>query len=122
MMRSDRVKGALLLAVTLAAGIVIGVGYERYRAPAHEPAGMASHDVLHHFTRELRLDSTQRVEIAAIFARRQGAVDSTWHAVQPHVRETLHLTLREIGGILRPDQLARYRKMMQARHPGVLLP
>jgi hypothetical protein len=115
------VKGVLLLAVTLTAGIVIGVSYERQRSRAHNaPAGMASHDVMHHFTRELGLDSAQQQAVAAIFARRQGAVDSTWHAVQPYVRETLHLTLREIVGVLRPDQLAKYRKMMESRHPGVL--
>lgn len=120
MTASAWVKGALLLAVTLSAGIAIGVSYERRRAPAHDVAGMASHDVLHHFTRQLGLDSAQQQAIAAIFARRQGSVDSTWHAVQPHVRETLHLTLREIAGVLRPDQLAKYRQMMEARHPGVL--
>ena len=110
------VKGALLLAITLAAGIAIGVGYERRRAPAHEASAMQSHDVLHRITHELELDSTQREAIAAILARRQGAVDSTWHAMRPHVRATLDSTLDEIVGILRPGQVARYREMIEARH------
>ncbi len=100
--------------------MAIGVTYERYRTPTHNAVAMPSHDVIQHFSRELGLDPAQQRAIAAIFARRQGAVDSTWHAVQPHVRETLHLTLREIVGILRPDQLVKYRRMMEARHPGVL--
>ena len=111
------VKGALLLAITLAAGIAIGIGYERRRAPAHEASAMQSHDVLHRITHELELDSTQREAIAAILARRQGTVDSTWHAMRPHVRATLDSTLAEIVGILRPDQVARYREMIEARHP-----
>ena len=114
------VKGTLLLAATLTAGVVIGVGYERRRTPAHERAGMDSHDVVHHFTRALALDSTQQQAIAAIFSRRQGAVDSTWHAVRPHVRETLDSAHQEIVRVLRPDQAAKFRKMVEARHPGVL--
>jgi hypothetical protein len=109
-------KGALLLAGTLTAGIVIGVSYERQRTPAHDAAGMASHDVMHHFARELGLDSAQRNAIAAILARRQWAVDSTWHVVQPHVRATMDSTHQEIVRVLRPDQLAKYRKMVDARH------
>jgi hypothetical protein len=114
-------KGALLLAATLTAGIVIGVSYERQRTPAHHaPEAMASHDVMHHFTRELGLDSAQQQAIAAIFARRQGAVDSTWHAVRPHVREALDSAHREILRVLRPNQAAKFRKMLAARHPGAL--
>jgi RNA polymerase sigma-70 factor (ECF subfamily) len=85
----------------------------------HEGTGSAPHDVMEHFTRELWLDAAQQTAIAAILARRQGAVDSTWHALQPHVRETLHLTLQEILPVLRPDQLAKFRRMT-ARHQGVL--
>ena len=111
------VKGALLLAMTLAAGVAIGIGYERRRAPAHDASAMQAHDVLHRITHELELDSAQREAIAAILARRQGTVDSTWHAMRPHVRATLDSTLDEIVGILKPDQVARYREMIEARHP-----
>lgn len=114
------VKGTLLLAVTLTAGVVIGVSYERQRTPVHNaPGAMASHDVLHHFARTLALDSAQQQAIAAIFARRQGAVDSTWHAVRPHVRETLDSAHQEIVRVLRPDQAAKFREMVEARHPGM---
>lgn len=110
-----------MLAVTLAAGVVIGVGYERRRTPAHEGAGMDSHHVMHRLKDDLGLDSAQQKAIAVIFARRQGAVDSTWHAVQPHVRATLDSTLQEIVEVLRPDQAAKYRKMVEAvHHPGTL--
>jgi hypothetical protein len=114
------VKGTLLLAVTLAAGVVIGVGYERRRAPAHDPAVMDSHHVMQRLRHHLGLDSAQQQAIAAILARRQGTVDSTWHAMQPHVRATLDSTLQEIVGVLRPDQVAKYRKMVEAMHPGMV--
>jgi hypothetical protein len=112
------VKGTLLLAATLTTGVVIGVAYERRRMPTHEAAG--THHVMHRLNNELGLDSAQQKAIAAIFARRQGAVDSTWHTLQPHVRAALDSTLREIVDVLRPEQAAKYRKMVEARHPGTL--
>lgn len=114
------VRGMLLLAVTLMAGVVIGVGYERRRTPPHEAARMDSHHVMHRLNDELGLDSAQRTAIAAILARRQETVDSTWHAMQPQVHATLDSTLQEIVGVLRPDQVAKYRRMVETRHPGIL--
>lgn len=112
------VKGTLLLAVTLAVGFGLGVAYERDRPSAHDVAGMGAHDVMHHFTRVLDLDSEQQSAIALILARRQAEVDSTWHTVQPHVRATLDSTLQEMAGVLRPDQLAKFRQMMEVAHPA----
>lgn len=111
----------MLLAVTLAAGIAVGVAYERHRTAAHQAVGTDAtdaHDAMHHFARELDLDAAQQTAIAQILARHQGEVDSTWHAMQPHVRATLDSTMQEIAGVLRPDQLAKYRRMMEAAHPA----
>jgi hypothetical protein len=66
---------------------------------------------------ELELDSAQRASVVAILAHRQHRVDSTWHAVQPHMRATLDSTLEEISAVLRPDQAARYQRMVDAMHP-----
>jgi hypothetical protein len=114
------VKGALVLAVTLTAGMIVGVSYERRRSPAHDMARSRAHHVMHRLKDDLGLDSAQHTAIAAIFARRQGTVDSTWHAMQPHLRATLDSTLQEIVAILRPDQVAKYRKMVEGMHPGML--
>ena len=111
-------KGALLLGVTLMTGTLIGVTYERRRAPAHEGAG--THHVMHRLKDELGLDSVQHEAIAAIFARRQVAVDSTWHVLQPHVQAALDSTFREILDVLRPDQAARYRRTVERMHPSAL--
>ena len=112
------VRGTLLLAVTLASGFALGVTYERYHPGVHETVAMSAHDAMHRFTRDLDLDSAQQTAIAHILARRQREVDSTWHTVQPHVRATLDSTMQEIVGVLRPDQLAKYRKLMEAAHPA----
>jgi len=112
-------KGTSLLTVTLAAGVAIGIGYERRTAP-REAVEMDAHDAMHHLTRDLHLDPGQETAIAQVLARHQREVDSTWHAVQPHVRTTLDSTEREIIAVLRPDQVVKYRQMVdgmpRARH------
>ena len=112
------VRAALVLAVTLCAGVAAGVAYERHRAAAHQAVGMDAHNAMHHLARELNLDSAQQAAVAQILARHQREVDSTWHEVQPHVRATLDSTRQEIAGLLRADQLAKYRSMMEAAHPA----
>jgi hypothetical protein len=119
-MTRERVKGVLLLSLMLASGILIGISYERRRSPSHDSAGTDTHHMLSRFERDLELDSTQRKAIAAILSHHQVAVDSTWHAVQPHVRAAMDSTLQEILAVLRPDQAAKYRQMVEARHPGTL--
>jgi hypothetical protein len=114
------VKGTLLLAVTLTAGVVVGVAYERHRTPAHHAARTDSHHVLRHLNDYLGLDSAQHEAIAAVLARRQGTIDSTWHSVQPHVRAMLDSTLQEIAGVLRPDQMVKFRKIVETMHPRTL--
>jgi len=114
------VKGMLLLAVTLSAGIVIGVAYERNRTSAHAVRGAGSNHVMHRLKHDLGLDSAQHEAITAILNRRQRTVDSTWHAMKPHVHATLDSTLREIAGVLRPEQMRKYRRMVEAMHPAML--
>lgn len=111
-------KGTFLLALTLVTGIAIGAGYERRRAPSHEAAG--PHHMLGRLKDQLDLDSAQESAIGAILARRQSVVDSTWHVLQPHVRATMDSTLREIVGVLRPEQAAKYRQMVGKLHPEAL--
>lgn len=107
-------KAGALLALTLAAGVVIGISWERSRAPAHE-GGAADH-MAGHLTELLALDSAQQRAVAAILLRHQHVVDSTWHMVQPHVRATMDSTIREIRAVLRPDQVGKFESVMGVLH------
>lgn len=110
------VKGAVLLAVTFAGGVAVGVVFDRRSAPRHAAIGAEAHDAMHRLNAELHLDADQRRAIADVLARHQKDVDAAWHAMQPHVRSTMDLAHKEIEGILRPDQAATFRKMIEARH------
>ncbi len=113
-------RATFVLALTFAAGLVGGVGYTRQRDSAHGADATHSQHMIQHLTRDLELDSTQRAAVTRIVARRQRTIDSTWQAVQPHVHATIDSTLREIASLLRPDQLAKYQKMVEERHPETL--
>jgi hypothetical protein len=113
-------RATLLLALTFAAGLGVGVGYTWHRNATHSAEGAHSQYMIQHLARDLELDSTQHAAVARIFARRQRAIDSTWQAVEPQVHATIDSTLREIASMLRPDQLAKYRKMLEDRHPETL--
>lgn len=113
-------RGAVVLALTLGAGIAIGIAFERRHVPMHADATGHADQMVDHFTRELNLDSAQKAAVAAIFARRQHTIDSTWRAVQPHVHATVDSTLREMARVLRPDQLATFERLIGTRHPGTL--
>ena len=109
-------KGTSLLVITLGAGIALGVSYERRRSSSHEGAG--PRHLMSRLHDELHLDSQQHQAIADILARRQSALDSTWHVLQPHVRAALDSTHQEIVQVLRPEQAVRYRRISEAMHPG----
>lgn len=115
-------KGTLLLTATLAAGVAIGVVLERQRAPRLDAAQVQTHHVMRQLQRHLDLDSSQHAAIVAILARRQRAMDSTWHAVLPPVRAAMDSTHLAIAAVLRPDQLAKYREMVESMHGGAMSP
>jgi hypothetical protein len=110
------VKGGGLLAVAFASGIAIGMTYERRQPPPRAAATAEAHDAMHHLARVLDLDAEQQRAVAAILSRHQAEVDAAWHEMQPHVRATLDSTSAEIIAVLRPDQAAKYRTMIETAH------
>lgn len=108
-------KATLLLAVVFAAGVALGIAYER-RQPAQASAATDSHDTLGYLVSELRLDPAQERAVSEILKKHQAEIDSTWHSIQPHVRSALEATSSEIIAVLRPDQAAKYQQMTDRRH------
>ena len=116
------VKGSILLLATLGSGIGLGAAYRHHTAirPHMIVARMDSADVLRRLDRELHLDPAQHAAIAAVISRRQATIDSLWASVHPTVRAVVESTILEMMQQLRPDQVARYKKMVEEVHPGLL--
>lgn len=110
----------LMILVTLAAGFGLGLFYARHHVEVRVlPAINLSH-LMHRLEHQLELDSAQSVQIGAILARRQVAIDSLWGALRPQVRGALDTTLIEMIAVLRDDQKVKLRGMIAELHPGVL--
>ena len=112
------IKGVLLLGVTFAAGVVAGVGYERWHPAAHATTTADAHEAMHRLILDLDLDAVQQQAISQIFERRQKDIDAAWHEMAPHVRTTLDSAHDEILAVLHPDQAEKFRKMIQRMHPA----
>jgi len=112
----------LILTLTFAAGAAAGVGYDRHVSSAHrvQPPPTDAEHVMQFMRAQLGLDSTQTAAIQTILAHHQHAVDSSWRTMQPKVRANLDSTLREIMGVLKPEQVGRFREMVHVMHPGML--
>jgi len=110
-------KGSLFLAVAFAGGVAVGVSYEQHRLQTHVMKA-DGHVALEELARELNLDSTQQEAIAAIFARHQKDIDTTWQTMQPQVRDAMDAAHREVLAILRPDQAAKFQQLIGWRHPA----
>jgi len=115
-----RIRAILVLGVTLLAGVAIGVTYERHRIEERDVRSIDAHHMIGALTSSLALDSAQRQAIDGILARHQASVDSTWRELHPRLRATMDSAVREIAALLRPDQLAKFRAMVESKHPGVL--
>ena len=118
-MISAPTKGWLLLAAFFIAGAAVGIAIGRTRATPTSSNPMEPHAFVQRLSGELALDSAQRASITRILARRQGAIDSAWRALQPAVRATMDSAQMEIVAVLRPDQRARYAQLVRAAHGGM---
>jgi hypothetical protein len=111
------VRGTILLVATFAGGVAAGIGYERQQsARDHRAMSPSSHDALHRLSVELSLDADQRRAISEIFARHQKDIDSTWHALQPHVRAAMDATHHEVLAILKPGQAGKFKQLVGTMH------
>jgi hypothetical protein len=111
-------RATALLGATFAAGVLIGIGYERHQ-PAHSPVAQPGAAMLvEHLHQLLDLDPAQDSAIRAIVARHQGSVDSIWRGLHPHVRATLDSTAGEISAVLTPEQATKFRSAIVRFHHG----
>jgi hypothetical protein len=119
MTKGPLLRGAALLALTFAAGVAGGIGYERHhRAHGGVVAGRSA--TLHaHVVKVLGLNASQDSAIQAIVARHQLTVDSSWQVLQPRVRGTLDSAFREMEAVLTPAQAAKFRSLVAEMHPSM---
>ena len=109
-------KGLVWLTVAAAAGFAGGIAFERQRAQPMSRSPMDPVNVMRLLDKSLALDSAQHAAIVAVLSRRQAAIDSAWVALQPRMKGAVDSSQMEIARVLRPDQVVKFRALMQSVH------
>ncbi|HEY7877088.1 MAG TPA: hypothetical protein VIC55_02625 [Gemmatimonadaceae bacterium] len=130
---SPRALAAIVVGVTLVAGILVGIGLDRAFfvrsfhggpgarfAPAfgmmtHGPRLAARQAMRERFARDLQLTPEQQARIDTIMQRRLAAFDSIQEESRPRIRALIVDTRTQIDSILTPEQRERYHALAQRR-------
>ena len=110
----------------VALGAVGGITFDRFHVRNHDPLAHLiaelNRDPVAVMQRELKLRPEQSTRIAAIFARRQGTIDSVWQETHTRLRATVDSVVAEIAAELDPDQAKRFVTMANKVHssPGFI--
>lgn len=109
-------KGIFWLTVATVAGFAGGIAFERQRAQTMSRSPMDPMNVMRVLDKSLALDSAQHATIVAVLSHRQAAIDSAWTVLQPRMKSAVDSSQTEITRVLRPDQVAKFRALMQSVH------
>lgn len=113
---------AALFVLVFGAGAMAGIAYERHTRATPISVQMSvtmpsnPAELVDHIAKSLNLDSAQKAAIARILARHQGAVDSAWRALKPHVGATLDSVHQEIMTVLTPAQQKQFLSIANSMH------
>ena len=104
----------------LAIGAAIGVTFDRlhYRNANGHMGVMeeVQKDPLAAIDRAVDLRPEQRERVAAVLARRQGAVDAVWRDTHIRLQATIDSVVNDIAAVLDPDQAEKFRAAARELH------
>ncbi len=106
---------ALLLATFVIGGLVGGAATTMVDHRAHGARGgsRGPSGFVARLADQLSLTPAQRDSIQAVLDRHQPAMDSLWNLIKPQFDNERQGIRREIGGLLTPEQQAKYAAMIQ---------
>lgn len=114
-----RLLALVLLAITFAGGVVIGVAGDRMlllrdgRVLPREGMQVATSRIVRAMDRELDLTQEQRQKIEAILEGRKARIGTIWAGVRPAVREEIDRSNDEIAAQLTPEQEEAFRRILE---------
>ena len=125
---SPRAMAAVVVCVTLIAGILVGIGLDRaFFRPRHGPFGpfvvfrgapnadSARIRMRAEFARQLHLTPDQQARIDTIMQRRMAVLDSIRKTTMPQIRSLIGATQAQIDSVLTPDQRDKFQSLRQHR-------
>ena len=128
---SPRAMAAVVVCVTLIAGILVGIGLDRafFRRPRGPRFGAfvvrggpnadsARMRIRAEFGRELHLTPDQQARIDTIMQRRMAVLDSIRKQTMPQIRALIGATQAQIDSVLTPEQRDTFRSLRQEHRRG----
>lgn len=128
---SPRAMAAVVVCVTLIAGILVGIGLDRaFFRPSHGPfgpfAGMrdgpnadsARTRMRAEIARALHLTPDQQARIDTIMQRQTAVLDSIRKTTMPQIRTLIGATQAKIDSVLTPEQRDKFQSMRQQHRRG----
>ncbi len=125
---SPRAMAAVVVCVTLIAGILVGIGLDRaFFRPRHGPFGRfaiirggpnadsARMRMRADFARQLHLTPDQQARIDTILERRMAVLDSIRKTTMPQIRTLIGATQAQIDSVLTPEQRETFQSLRQHR-------
>jgi hypothetical protein len=124
-MTGARLRAGAVLLFVFAAGLLIGVGYERHHI-RRIPATMSLTDdrvaALAELQDFLELDDEQVRQLHTILAARQETVEKMWEQFRPEVQAAMREVHEEVAALLRPDQVERFHAWLGRHMPASGMP
>jgi len=128
---SNRLAGVGLLVLVLGSGVGLGIGLDRLwlrpgssvtgatRAPGRSRDPEVRTDrLMKRFQNKLKLDAAQQKTVRAAVHQMFSDTRALRQQARPAIRKTREQARNRIRAALRPDQRARYEKMLQAYLAG----
>jgi len=125
---SPRAMAAVVVCVTLIAGILVGIGLDRaFFRPRHGPFGpfvvfrgspnadSVRMRVRAEFARQLHLTPDQQARIDTIMQKRTALLDSIRKTTMPQIRSLIGATQAQIDSVLTPEQRDKFQRLRQHR-------
>lgn len=114
-MDPSRVRVALLLLLVFGAGLAGGVALERLwlDGSAEDPRRGRHGPVIQRYADSLDLTDAQRARVDSIVDRFRERMEELWSRVEPRYRRMADSARGEIEAVLEPDQVDRYRRLLE---------
>ena len=127
---SPRAMAAVVVCVTLIAGILVGIGLDRavLRRPRRPFGAFVMRDgpnadsararVRKQFADALHLTPDQQARIDTIMQRRMAVLDSIRKQTMPQIRSLIGATQAQIDSVLTPEQREQFKSLRQQHRRG----
>lgn len=118
MIRGSRGRAGVLLALTFAAGLTVGLAAERYALhPGDEVASAEStrsgRTTIERFADDLGITPEQQAQIDPILVETRERMSTVFDQVRPEWEAVVDSARVRIESVLTPDQARRYRALLQ---------